>query len=68
MGRQEIKDVTSSRLQMRPDIEKQIESVVTRCGFRKVELDEMTKGSSDDKERHDAITSWKRTLHLYERV
>ena len=75
MGRQELDDVTSQRLKMRPDIEKEIESVVHRCGFRRVSLDEMCANekkkcntASADVGRDDATTTWNRHMHLYERI
>lgn len=79
MGRPELNDVTSSRLAMRPDIEKSIEMIMVECGFRKVTLEEMMMttnghaGDGDDKrekkrEELAAVTSWNRSLDLYERV
>ena len=77
MGRQELDDVTPTRLKMRLDIEKAIEQVVIGCGFRRVSLDEIsgTKTSTndddktidDDKTKKDATTAWNRSLQLYER-
>ncbi len=70
MNRPELDDVSSSRLKMRPDVELEVEKVVTGCGFRRVSLDELgcAKPSSNDEETKQAVTSWNRTLHLYERV
>eukprot|EP00571_Detonula_confervacea_P014587 CAMPEP_0172309012 /NCGR_PEP_ID=MMETSP1058-20130122/9434_1 /TAXON_ID=83371 /ORGANISM="Detonula confervacea, Strain CCMP 353" /LENGTH=117 /DNA_ID=CAMNT_0013021559 /DNA_START=46 /DNA_END=399 /DNA_ORIENTATION=- len=69
MGRPEINDVTSSRLKMRLDIEKGIESVAIRCGFRRVTLDEMNgEERTDSKANTDAVTSWNRSLFLFERM
>lgn len=80
MGRPELDDVTASRLTMRPDIEKEIESVISKCGFRRVTLEEVNKNEVDKgegdsnttngsgKKQEDAITSWNRSIHLYERV
>ncbi|KAL7543562.1 hypothetical protein ACHAXR_012871 [Thalassiosira sp. AJA248-18] len=69
MGRPELDDVTSSRLKMRPDIERDIETVITHCGFRRVSFGEVTGGTcSGNKDKQDAVTTWNRTLHLYERV
>lgn len=59
-------DVTSTRLTMRLDIEKKIEEVIVRAGFRRVSA-EQCLGSSI-KEAADAITAWNRELHLYERI
>jgi hypothetical protein len=65
MGRPELEDVTSTRLTLRPEIEKEIECIITRCGFRRV----LTKSTMDEKvaKDDDAITSWNRSLRLYER-
>lgn len=69
MGRPEIEDVTSSRLKMRLDIEKGIDDTVIRCGFRRISLSEMVDDQrADSKAKKDAITSWNRSLYLYERV
>ena len=70
MGRPELDDVTSSRLKMREDTEKEIEGVVLGCGFRRIVPSIMTNGvkCADDKEAHDAVTSWNRSLHLFERI
>ena len=74
MGRPELNGVTSSRLKMRPEIEQEIEKVILRCGFRRVTSDVITKECNDAKakrngsEGNDAVTSWNRSLCLYERV
>ena len=72
MGRPELDDVTDTRLKMRPGIEKEIETVIVGCGFRRVTSEEMniTKelDGLDSKKKQDAVTAWNRTLHLYERV
>jgi len=78
MGRQELDDVTPTRLKMRLDIESAIEQVVIGCGFRRVSLDEIsgtkTSTNDDDKTIDDdktkkgaATTAWNRSLQLYER-
>ena len=76
MGRQELDDVTPTRLKMRLDIESAIEQVVVGCGFRRISLDEIsgTKTSTndddkttDDGKKKDATTAWNRSLQLYER-
>lgn len=65
MNRPELDDVTSNRLTMRPEIEKEIECIILRCGFRRI----VPKCTADKKEvKDDAITSWNRSLRLYERV
>lgn len=70
--------MTSTRLTLRAEIEKEIESIIIQCGFRRV----VTKSTMDKKEVidgggdgdgegvavSDAITSWNRSLRLYERV
>lgn len=70
MGRPELDDVTSSRLKMREEIEKEIEGVVLGRGFRRVAPSIMTNGvkSAENNEAHDAVTSWNRSLHLFERI
>ena len=70
MGRPELDDVTSLRLKMRENIENEIESVVLRCGFRRVVPSLGTNGMkrANDSEAHVAVTSWNRSLHLYERL
>ena len=77
MGRQELDDVTPTRLKMRLDIESAIEQVVIGCGFRRITLDEISAGISDtktsttdkDKTKKDtATTAWNRSLQLYERL
>ena len=69
MGRQELDDVTSQRLKMRPDIEKEIDSIVIGCGFRRVSFTsaDVDNGSREHK-NDDAITTWNRHMHLYERI
>lgn len=73
IGRPELEDVTSTRLTLRPEIEKEIECIIIRCGFRRV----VTKSSTKEKEvtedgeaafPDDAITSWNRSLRLNERI
>jgi len=74
MGRPELEDVTSTRLTLRAEIEKEIESIIIQCGFRRI----VTKSTINEKEVNDgdcegvvvtdAITSWNRSLRLYERV
>lgn len=59
MGRPEL-DVTHSRLSMRPEIEREIDAVVRRCGFRRVVLD--GDGGAE------ALTAWNRSLRLYEKI
>ena len=54
MGRPEI-DVSSDRLKLRPNIEKEIDVILSSAGFQKVSL------VSNER------TKWKRTLELYER-
>ena len=70
MGRPELDDVSSSRLKMRPDIEKEIENAVVGCGFRRVALDELEgeKDESVEGETQRDVTKWNRTVHLYERI
>lgn len=72
MGRQELDDVTPTRLKMRLDIESAIEQVVIGCGFRRISLDEIscTNSSSTDGDtakKDAATTAWNRSLQLYER-
>lgn len=72
MGRQELDDVTPTRLKMRLDIESAIERIVIGCGFRRISLDEIsgtkTSTTDDDKTKKDAATTaWNRSLQLYER-
>ena len=72
MGRQELDDVTPTRLKMRLDIESAIEQIVIGCGFRRVNLDEIsgTHSSSTDGDtakKDAATTAWNRSLQLYER-
>ena len=72
MGRQELDDVTPTRLKMRLDIESAIEKVVIGCGFRRVSLDEIncTKTSTNDDDmtkKNAATTAWNRSLQLYVR-
>jgi len=70
MGRQELDDVTPTRLKMRLDIESAIQKVVIGCGFRRVSLDEITKASTNDGDtakKDAATTAWNRSLQLYER-
>lgn len=61
MGRPEI-DVSSTRLKMRNDIEKEIEKVVVECGFQRVTLN-----AEDEGQHQGDKTAWNRTLQLYER-
>ncbi|KAL9183389.1 hypothetical protein ACHAXT_005176 [Thalassiosira profunda] len=70
MGRPELDDVSSSRLKMRPDIEKEIENIVLGCGFRRVALDELEgeRNESVEGETQRDVTKWNRTVHLYERI
>ena len=72
MGRPELDDVTDTRLKMRPDIEKEIETVFVGCGFRRVTSEEMNTTKEEDgldsTKEQDAVTAWNRTLHLYRRV
>ena len=73
MGRPELEDVTSTRLALRPEIEKEIECIIIRCGFRRVVMKSNTKEKEvrDDSVApvlDDAITSWNRSLRLYERI
>ena len=69
MGRQELDDVTPTRLKMRLDIESAIEQIVIGCGFRRVSLDEISGSTNDgDTAKKDAATTaWNRSLQLYER-
>ena len=72
MGRQELDDVTPTRLKMRLDIESAIEQIVIGCGFRRVGLNEIicTKASTNDGDtakKDAATTAWNRSLQLYER-
>jgi len=77
MGRQELDDVTPTRLKMRLDIESAIEQIVIGCGFRRVSLDEISgtktstndddKTTDDGKKKDAATTAWNRSLQLYER-
>jgi len=84
MGRRELDDVTSQCLKMRPDIEKEIDSIVIGCGFRRVSLDEticangnkcnttssvdVDDGSREVDKKDEVTTSWNREMHLYERL
>lgn len=73
MGRPELDDVTSSRLKMRPEIEKEIQNIITGSGFRLVPLNEINNHGDGQSEldcntKKEAVTSWNRTLHLYERI
>ncbi|KAL7540510.1 hypothetical protein ACHAWF_006696 [Thalassiosira exigua] len=67
MGRPELDDVTSTRLKMRSDIEMEVEKVVIGCGFRRVALDELVRENTGDVTTPD-VTSWNRTVCLYERI
>jgi hypothetical protein len=74
MGRPELNDVTSARLKLRPAIEQEIEKIIINAGFQRVHLDEKSSNElisqTIDSHRNDvveAVTSWNRTLHLYER-
>lgn len=66
MGLNEL-DVTSSRLKLRPEIEEEIDKIIVAAGFRRVNL-QSEKAGLDTSDERDATTSWKRTLHLYERT
>lgn len=55
MGRPEM-DVSSDRLKLRPNIEKEIDAILSSCGFAMVSLPSTTEK-----------TQWNRTLELYER-
>jgi hypothetical protein len=79
MGRPELRDVSSGRLKMRDAIEAEIGNVILGCGFRRVvpsSNDADGDGGAlsigrvvdDHAEVRDAITSWNRSLHLYERI
>ena len=80
MGRPELRDVSSGRLKMRDEIEAEIGNVILGCGFRRVVPSSNDTGGGggrsigrvidDDAEVEveDAITSWNRSLHLYERI
>ena len=46
MGRPELEDVTSTRLTLRAEIEKEIESIIIQCGFRRI----VTKSTINEKE------------------
>ena len=69
MGRPELDDVTSSRLKLRPDIDKEIEAIISGCGFQRLQLGPTSeeKGLDTKHPSVDAVTSWNRSLHLYER-
>lgn len=69
MGRPELDDVTSSRLKLRPDIDKEIEAIISGCGFQRLQLGPTSeeKGLGTKHVSTDAVTSWNRSLHLYER-
>ncbi len=70
MGRPELRDVSSGRLKMRDAIEVEIGNVILGCGFRRVvpSSNDTGRAIDDDAEVQDAITSWNRSLHLYERI
>ena len=60
MGRQELEDVTQTRLKMRQDIEKAVETIIFGCGFFRVDTDY-------NESKEVVTTSWNRSLLLYER-
>ena len=66
MGLNEL-EVTSTRLKLRPDIEEEIAKIIVEAGFRRVNI-QPKHADLDAKDEKDATTSWKRTLHLYERI
>lgn len=75
MNRPELDDVTSTRLTLRQEVEKEIECIIIRCGFRRIlpkcttdKKEVKDDGESDKFRVHDAITLWNRSLRLYERV
>ena len=74
MGRPELNDVTSTRLKLRPDIEREIEKIIINAGFQRIPFDPILSNElisqARGPDRNDivgAVTSWNRTLHLYER-
>lgn len=57
LGRPEL-DVSANRLELRNNVADAIDSIVTKCGFQRVDL----------KELNSSTTCWNRSLQLYERT
>jgi hypothetical protein len=69
MGLPELKDVTSTRLKLRPAIEEEIEKIVVGAGFQRVQMKSFAdaQNSDDDEANKSERTDWNRALHLYRR-
>jgi len=70
MGLQELSNVTSASLKLRQAIEEEIERIVLEEGFHPVHVDVKSgtfKQKDDAVNKADIITSWNRSLQLYER-
>jgi len=64
MGRPEI-DVSPSRLQLRQNIEEEIENIICSCGFVKVSCIDEEQSSSESMDT--TRTAWNRCMQLYRR-
>lgn len=57
-------DVSSERLKLRTNIEEAIDSIITDCGFEKVNFDNKIQGTVAETTKR---TPWKRSLTLYQK-
>ena len=64
-------DVSSERLKLRANIEEEIDTIITKCGFEKVNFEEKEKSDElaflDKSTRSEMTTPWKRSLRLYKK-
>jgi hypothetical protein len=66
-------DISPERLKLRLNIEKEVETIICSCGFRRIlsgnEKDDADESNADkhDKDVNATRTAWNRSLQLYVR-